>query len=318
MNIHYNTKSLVESAIITAMTCVFGIAAMYIPFFAFFVFFIPLPLIILAKRRGIKFSVLSLIVSYVVLITFSDVATALFLVLFPGIPAIVIGILMKKEKSPYQILGFGIIAGILATGFSLFTAVQISGIPVHQTFSALFEQVIKMQQSLSKITGMPESALDQQIAAINKIKEMMISLIPALIIISAGLSVMVNYFLSAAILRKLGDAADRFPPFKYFSLPRNIFWGFLIIYILSYGAAYFELIDKTVLMTNIMYIFQFIFIIQGLAVVAYYFGIKKTAKWIQIIVFIFLLFSGIGGMALFILGITDSFINIRRMMPENQ
>lgn len=110
---------------------------------------------------------------------------------------------------------------------------------------------------------------------------------------------------------------DKFPPFRYFSLPRNIVWGFLIIYILAYGASYFDLVDKTVLMTNIVYIFQFVFAIQGMAVVVYYFKNKHTPKLIQMIVYVILLLTNIGGMGLFFIGMIDLFINLRRMIPEN-
>lgn len=315
MSINNNTKGLVEAAIITALVCVFGIAVIYIPLFMFFMFLIPLPLIILAKRHGIKYPVLSLIVSYAIFITFSDVITALFLVLLPGIPAIVIGVLMNKGKSTYQIIGWGIMANLLIIGLSFFVTQKLSGIPIAETINKMFDQIISMEQSTSKLV--PKNTLDQQINMIKRMKEGVILLMPSLIITTAGISVLLNYFLSVTILRRIGSSVDKFPPFRYFSLPRNIVWGFLIIYILAYGASYFDLVDRNVLMTNIVYIFQFVFAIQGMAVVVYYFKNKHTPKLIQMIVYIILLLTNIGGMGLFFIGMIDLFINLRRMIPEN-
>ena len=85
MSFRKNTRALVEAALMVAITCIFGIVGTYIPLLAFILFFIPIPFIILGKRHGIRFVILSIIASTAIVGSFTTPTYPVFVVLLPGI-----------------------------------------------------------------------------------------------------------------------------------------------------------------------------------------------------------------------------------------
>lgn len=317
MNIQKNTRGLVESAIITAVICVLGIAGMYIPFLGILLFIVPAPLIVLAKRYGLKFSIMSLVASSLVMMSFSSPVTALFIITFPGVTALVIGHMMCKKYQPVYILASGTMISIGVTALSLFIASKVMGVSLIDNIQAMLDQSADIQKYMFSISGADENAISEAKEMIQMMNEMVTIIIPSAIILTAFFSTYLNYIIAVAILRRSGNMVESLPPFRYFKLSRNALQGIFVITALSLLVSYFNIVDKQSLMTNVFILFQLIFMIQGAAVVAYYLHFYKVKRPFKIITFVFLIISRIGAMALLIVGLIDIIMNLRKYKGEN-
>jgi uncharacterized protein YybS (DUF2232 family) len=117
-------------------------------------------------------------------------------------------------------------------------------------------------------------------------------------------------------LAKSGKKVSALPPFRRFSLPRNAVLGSLIVYILAYLSVSMEIIDGKLMMYNLEMLFTFVFSIQGLAVI-FFFGFQKRIPKILLVVLSGILFlTWLGQTFLFLLGLTDVVLDIRKRISQ--
>ncbi len=318
MNVNKSTKGLTESAIITAIICVLGIAGMYIPFLGILLFIVPTPLIVIGKKYGIKYALMSLVAASVVMISFSSPVTAIFVIALPGIPALVVGILMRKKIKPYHILGATTIAGICTTVFSIFMASEIIGVSVIENMQEIFRQSLDIQEYMYSVAGADAESLNKVKDMMRMMSDMVAVIIPSAIIMAAFFSSYVNYTLATLILKRTGYNVERLKPFRYFRLSKTAVQGILIIGVLSILAGYLEIVDQQTLIINVYLLGQLVFMLQGLAVVVYFLNYYNTSKLLRIIVIVFMILNKIGEMALLVIGLADIFMNIRKYKNENE
>ncbi len=291
---------------------------MYIPFLGILLFIVPTPLIIIGKKYGVKYALMSLVAASIVMISFSSPLTAIFIIAIPGIPALVAGILLRKKMKPYYILGATTIAGICTTVFSIFLASEIMGVSIIENMQEIFRQSLDIQEYMYSITGANAESMEKVEEMMRMMSDMVTVIIPSAIIMAAFFSSYVNYTLATLVLKRTGYSVDRFKPFRYFRLSKNAVQGILVIGILSILAGYLDIVDQQTLIINVYLLGQLVFMLQGLAVVLYFLNYYKISKILRIIIIVFLILNKMGGMALLVIGLVDIFINMRKYKEENE
>lgn len=94
------TKALVESSILTAAAVVLILMCLYLPaFFLVGLFIWPIPITLIYIRHGFKYSLLSLVVTYIITAMTSDPVTALGLVMVYGLLGVVLGYAVNSKKT---------------------------------------------------------------------------------------------------------------------------------------------------------------------------------------------------------------------------
>lgn len=312
LNVHRNTKGLTESAIITAIICILGIAGIYIPLLSILLFIIPTPIIVLGKKYGFKYALMSLIAASIVMITFSSPITALYIIALPGIPAVVIGMMMRKEMQPIRTIAAGTIAGIGITAFSFLLASKMMGVSIADNMQMILQQSSDIQEYMYSVMGADSQTMEKTKEMMQTMTDMVAVIIPSAIIVAAFFSCYFNYLLAGVILKRTGSGAPSFKPFMYFKLSKNAVQGIVIIGLLSFTVSYLNIVDKNTLMTNVYLLGQLVFIVEGLAVLVYYLNYYKMNKPLKIVIVLFAILSGFGSMALFIVGLMDIFIDFRK------
>lgn len=318
LNINKNTRGIVEAAILTAIICVLAIAGMYIPLLGMLLFIVPTPLIILGKKYGIKYSLLSLVAASLVIMSFSSPAVALFVVAFPGVMAVVMGIFMQKKQRHTTTIMAGTITSIIATAISISLATYLMGISFAENIQQILDQSADIQEYMFSITNADKETVERSREMIDQMQELVQIIIPSAIIVFAFISSVVNYFLSLSILKRTGHSVDAVTPFRYFRLSRNTMNGLLVIMVLSLIVLQLNIVDKETLMTNLFFLYQLVFIIQGFAVLVYYLYNYKVNKIFMVLIGVFLIMSRIGMNMLFIAGIIDMFLDLRKLRGENE
>ena len=105
-------------------------------------------------------------------------------------------------------------------------------------------------------------------------------------------------------------------PISEFSMPRRAVWGWIFIYLMSMGVALAGFSAGDVLLINSQLLFQFVFQIQGVAVMFYFCKMKKLNNIVPIILCLIVAASAMGQMLLCLLGFMDLGFGLRRMMKK--
>ncbi len=313
MNSQKKTRGMVEASLMTALTCLFAIVGTYIPLLAFILLLIPIPFIVLGKRHGIHFVVLSIIASAIIIGSLTEPVYSVFVVALPGITAIIMGYLMYKEYSPGKILIGGAIGALAASLLSISLTAWISGVESIAYLSEIFKDAMEVQMQMYKTLGMGPQEIQNMKTSLEESMQIATMIVPSAIIVSSFFLAYINYVLSVQVLKRIGYKVETLKPFSQFSLPKSIFMGTGIIMALTLLMKNVQGIDYSTLSANVLVIFQFIFLLQGLAVVSYFVNKLNQSKVLKILLFIFLVLNQIALIIIAILGFVDIIVNFRKL-----
>ena len=313
MNSQKKTRAMIEASLMAALTCIFAIVGTYIPFLAFVLLFIPIPFIVLGKRHGMQFVVLSIIASAIIIGSLTEPIYSIFVVALPGITAIVMGYLMNKEYSPGKVLAGGAVAALISSLISISLTALISGVGTITQISEILKEVTDMQIAIYGRMGMEAQQLEQMKASMANSMQVASMIIPAAIMLSAVFLAYINYMLTVQVLRRIGYKVEQLSPLREFYLPKSILMGTFIIIGLTMVMRYVNIIDYTTLVANVFVIFQFIYLIQGLAVVSYFMTAFHMGKALKIILLLFILLNQMGLFMVAMIGFVDVFVNFRKL-----
>ncbi len=306
------TRALAESALVTALICVMGAAGMYLPIVGILAYFTCAPLIILGMSHGIKYGATSLLASALILGMITGPMYTITLVLISGLSSMVMGGLLYNKKTPYQVLGAGIVVSLIGAVSAIAFGQLITGLPLIETINTAFEESIKMQQAMFGSTGANTTVLKDFTLQMQQIKDQLMLMIPGMMIMSATLTTFINYKIAMVIMKKMKMPVPYMAPFREFSLPKNVLLGTLIIYALAILVTYLNIVDSKVLMANIQILMIYTFAIQGLSVTIWYMHRRSMVRIVRILIFVFIVFSSLGVYLLFMVGVTEIAFQIRR------
>ena len=226
----------------------------------------------------------------------------------------------------YMLTGRNAYRGILEGSFSAMTGVTLifllfwlmTGASFLEVISTALNQISIEDMNLSGyyMMGIRDLEPDKMKLALESLKEMTKLAVPGFLIVVCMVFSYLNYWVISWAVSKTGRKISKLPPFRTFSLPKNIVLGSLVVYVLSYLTVKTGIIGKGLMMFNLELLFTFIFSIQGLAVVFYFGYFKKIPKPVIFIVAGIFLFTWLGQTFLFILGLTDIILDIRKRFPQ--
>ena len=251
VNVYKNTRGLVEAGILTSIICIFAFVGMYIPLLSFFLIFVPLPLIVLGVRRNLKFTILSTIASSLIIMSISNPLSGIYIIAFPGIAAIVIIALMKRNFSHKAIMFSGTVASIVTTMVSYAIASKILGISMIEKVKYVIEESLEIQKSMLISMNADPELLASKISELELVSNSMILLIPMILISASFLTVYINYTLVLKVLKRTGTKVAEMDKFRYFKLSKNTMTGMLVIYLLTMLVSSLNIVNNEVLIINI-------------------------------------------------------------------
>jgi uncharacterized protein YybS (DUF2232 family) len=310
------TRAMIEASLMVTLTCIFAMVGTYIPLLTFILFFVPIPFIVLGKRHGIHYVVLSIFAAAMITGGLVDPLYSIFVIVLPGITAIVIGYMMNKEYTPQKILIGGALAALASALFSIHLTSVISGVGLITQMTEIFKEAMEIQINMYKSMGWQGNKIDQLTKSLETTGRMVVMVVPAAIIILSTFLAYINYRLSVKILNRIGYSIDPLPSFREFRLPKSIIMGTFLIMGLTIIMKYLNIVHYGTLAMNIFVIFQFIYLLQGLAVVSYFISFFHLGKTLKIVLFILLLFSRIGIFIITVLGFIDAFANFRKLKTD--
>ncbi len=307
MNSRKETVALTESALLTAITSVLAIAGLYIPFMGFLMFIISVPFIIMMVRHSWKYVVIASACS-AVLVSFVAFPTyGVYVAVFGGLVGLVMGHYIKEKKDSSYTIFYGALTASVAFIIILSITTLITGISLSETVEKVFTETLSLTENMGVSDMLKNSEV--QLADLIEIFKM---IIPSSLIISAAIYSLINYFVATVIMKRTGMDVSSVKKFSEFTLPNNIMVGTTIILVLSYFAGKMNIVDSQILFMNVLNLFIYVFLIQGVAIMFFYLEKWKFKKFTKILsVIIIFLFQMT--LTLAVVGWIDNVFDFRKV-----
>ena len=280
------TSALVESAICAAIAIVFNLLFAYVPFMGIFLNLImPLPLVVCGMRNGLRWSIMSGVVSTILVAMTVNPVHALFYIGVYGVMGIVLGECMHRRLPAKKLLLYASVGALASIGINMLLALYVMGIhPVDMMFKSLDDAIPQMAASFNTGGMTPEQAA-LFTAQMTEMVSMIKIILPGAMLLMAPILVMINYWAARKILARTGETFSEFPPVEDWSFPPVV----ALIYVVALFVIQYFQNDRThpaySVAANVWAICSMLLLVQGFVFVYWY--LKKHNKplwWMKIIV----------------------------------
>lgn len=317
MNRNLKTRRLTEAALTISILTIFAmIGSFLIPYIDFIY---PLPAILLAKRQDWKISTMALVTaSIVIFILTGMIQTSLYyLVLYTPMAAVMCYFISKDDR-PWKSIVFGGVAYLLSFLVMIMLMQAFLGINFVDQIRETFVESLNIQESLfSRFEGMEE-----QLASTRTLYDAMLNafviLMPGIIIISALSMSSINYMAAYKMGKRLRVKLVPIGRFSQFRLPNNIAIGILVFMGGTFIISQTNIVNSDTLTANLIFIFQIMFFIQGLAVARFMMDRFKISKILRIVLILSIIFNSYLTLATTFMGLIDQMMDIRKIKKTNR
>ncbi len=306
---------LSHATLMAAIGIILVLISVYVPILGIASLFIPVPFAIIGTLCSKKYAFLSLIATFFIIIFTVDPIYSASVCILNVIPGLIIGALAKynlkdENINKFQPIYGGIIITIICTvAFYLVSKFIFNADLINQftdTLTSSFKEQLNVMQSMN-IQVYEGINVDD---LINLFKNM----IPTVLFLQGLITSFITYYLEAFILKRTRLLSLPKPTFRDFYLPGNAVSASLILYMLVILLGFMKIgLYTDSILFNLQMVFDFMFIIQGIAVSIYY-----AIKWIKQGTGQNILISGVilgllGTTGITFLGMLDSVIDFRKV-----
>ncbi|MCR4430307.1 MAG: YybS family protein [Tepidanaerobacteraceae bacterium] len=309
-----NTRSTVEGAMLSAITIIISLIALYVPVLGVFASLIwPVPIIILGIRHGERTSILATAVAGIAVAMLQGPVQSFNVVLGFGLLGVVMGWAIRKKFSPYRVLLIGGAASLLSEVALIVTTIYLMGFnPMKMELSAMKDS-IDMVGNMYRNMGASPEMIKQIAESYGKILDIFTLAIPALLVLSSIVSAFLNYQVTKLILSRLGQKLEDFTPFWLWRLPEYTVFFFLLGVLLNLLEYYWPVGVLKSIGINLQLIFGFAFIIEGFSLAAYYMGRFNVAKILRVLFVLLVFFNPLVSQIVMWAGMFDILFNFRHI-----
>ncbi|MGI6558908.1 MAG: YybS family protein [Limnochordia bacterium] len=310
---HYDTRSITEGAMLAAITFVLSFLGAYV--FPYVFFIVPVPLVILVYRHGLRLGILVTVVAAILAGLLIDIMTMVVLLLVAGLVGISIGGALREQLPPQKVFALGVAASLIAYALLLFFSQTLFQVNVVDLLMDSFRHSIDQVTALYSKMGMSEEQLGEARTMLENMMNLARMVLPVTFLLSAIGLTFVDYWLARSILGRLGSKMPWFPPFRSWRFPWYLAWG----YILGLGLPLIS--SQGVLFAvaaNLQVFFTYVFMVQGLAVLWFFFdefGVSRPLR-VFILILIFLPRWPLSRLLVWT-GVIDTWLDIRKLEGMN-
>lgn len=309
-----SVRPVVEGGILTAIAIIFALISTYVPVLGAFVNLIwPVPIVLLGVRHGYKWSIMAVVAAGIIISLLMHPLSAMSVVVGFGLIGIALGYAIRQSFSPAKTVILGAVASFVSKAAVLAIGAAIMGFnPLNFQTEAMthgLEQAIEFYRDM----GMKPEDLAQMEAAMKPMVELVKVILPAGFVLAAFFDTFLNYQVAKAVLAKLGQRIEPFPPFRHWLMPRFTIYALAVALVSIYWGTSREIDFLYGLGMNLQVITTMVLFIQGMALFYFLAEKYKLSRIVKGII-LFLIFSnGIIMQALIIAGAFDLIFDYRQL-----
>jgi uncharacterized protein YybS (DUF2232 family) len=320
-NKNYNTRSIVEAGLISALIVILMLINAYVPAFSLVgTFLLPIPVVVLYIRHGYKVAISSVVVSAVLISMLYDPFSALTSAIMFGFIGITLGYCIKHSKKfsiTMILLSAASLIELIVNYLIYFTFVSKKNLyqTLVETNNMLIESMNNAQSIYSKF-GISTQQIEPMKRAIETVykPEIFILLIPALLIISSVLSAYLNYIISTSVLKKLRYDVCEAKPFSEIYVNNRVGTVIIVFILLGMLLNMKNIKIGAYVLNSSVILFQVILIFDGITLGYYYLRNKfKMSRGFAILLIFLVAFQPILSKVLMFIGIADMIFDFRKL-----
>lgn len=316
MNRNLKTSNITESAMITGILVIIAYLSSFI---TLLMFFYPTPAIILGKRKGLKYSLLSLIASDLIISMLLGLQTGLvFLILYtPMALALTYGVCRNEEAN--KTILFGSAAYMISFVLYILLLNYIMGINFIERIAEIYEQSFETTRGL--FNNIPDQLRTEQIEQyINDIEKMapmmnyiVTNVFPAVLIVASVVTSYINYMVASKFAVRFSINVKQHEGIAYFSFPRNFMISMAGLLLLSFLLRLLN-INVGIIQMNLFIIVFMAMLLQGVAVLKFFVDKSKMGKFARNLLLVFIVLMSINfSIAYAVIGLIDLTVNLRKI-----
>lgn len=305
---------LPQIAMMVTLGIILVLLSAYIPMLGILALVVPVPFAIIGTLSDKKYAFLSLIFAFFIIMFSIDPIYSISTCITSIVPGLIIGMIAKNsidiDGNKFDPIYGGTIVYILCTVVFYFIARGIFKVDLINEFNQLLSTAFKEQQSI-----MNQMNVDlYKNIKIEDLLSLMKNMIPTMLFLQGLVASFITYYLEVFILKRTRVLSLQKPAFREFHLPGNAIGTSLLLYILVILLGFMKIgLYTDSILFNLQMVFNFMFIIQGIAVAIYY-----AQKWIKQgsgrnVLVSGLLLGIFGTMGISFLGMIDSVIDFRKV-----
>ena len=284
------------AGVMTAAAVVYALAAIYLPMLTMVLGLLwPVFVALVVVRVGLKWGVLMTAASLLLLMLFATPVMGAFFVLAFAPTGLVLGALVRRDRSAVQTLFAGAAASLggkvmgAALMFALFGLNPLMIDAADMT--AALDRTIEIYRSL----GIAETEITQLRAAGEQMLTLFVQMLPALLIVSALAEAALSLTILQRVLRRMGIASRALPPFTM--------WRFPVFFPYLYEAA-----------LNAYLISFFAGLIQGLSLMHFMMIRFEVAPFVRTLLYVFVAINGLVTQVVSWTGLFDMVYDYRKKL----
>ncbi|MHB0884813.1 MAG: YybS family protein [Bacillota bacterium] len=312
------TRPLIEGALMVALTVAITLFSVYAPLLGLVtLFFVPIPLIVLQVRQGLRITLVAVVATGLLTIGFMGLVNGLLVGGGLWLMALSYGHAVRRKLgalASYAITAAATSVGAVATWAG--TLLILGEDSLAQAGAALNETVKEfIRINGARLTPEQIDLLQRQAALATDWAD---KYVLVMLIGSALLMALIVYLAAGWVLPRVGITVPRFPPFARWQLPlMPVLLVWAVGLVVTSGAGRFpQLAPFVPVASNLYSLCTIAFIIEGLAVGYFFLTAVKVPPVLRVVLMLFLMTNTVTARLAMWFGIFDYLFDYRRLRAK--
>ena len=309
-----NKLRLAQASLIAALGILLCLITAYVPIFSILSIAVPVPYAIIATLTDNKYSILSLIATFFILMFTVNPLYSVSVCIMSIVPGIFIGSALRNNKkegfNKFEPIYIGTIITMICVIVFFFIGNIVFKTNILEDFMNLVKESVNIQITIMENTGIDLKEGFKALDIVNYINNML----PTMLFLQGMIVAFIIYSLEIFILKRVRIVNLELPKLLDFYLPGNAISVLFTLYIF---VLFMDLINLNLhtdlIMMNLQLVFNFMFMLQGIAVSIYFFKKWIRSGSLKMIFMSALTLSIFGFMGISFVGMLDSIIDFRRV-----
>lgn len=310
-----NKLRLPQASLIAALGILLCLITVYVPILSILSITIPVPYAIIATLTDNKYSTLSLIATFFILMFTVNPLYSVSVCIMSIVPGIFIGSAVRNNKkednfNKFEPIYIGTIITMICVIAFFFIGNIVFKTNILEDFMNIVKESVNIQVTIMENAGMDLKEGFKASDIVNYINNML----PTMLFLQGMIVAFIIYALEIFVLKRIRIVNLGLPKLTDFYLPGNAISVLFTLYIF---VLFMDLINLNLhtdlIMMNLQLVFNFMFMLQGIAVSIYFFKKWIRSGSLKMIFMSALTLSIFGFMGISFVGMLDSIIDFRRV-----
>ena len=224
-------KPMVEGGILSSIAVAMALISMYVPIVGSFISFIlPLPIIVLVVRHGVRWGVMATVIAGILISMMISPLQAVSIIVICGFIGVVLGYTYRRGFSAVKCLGIGSASATLSIlvvfGISMWM-INVNPLNLQMDF---MQQAFEESLDIYRNSGMSEAEITEINDKFQNGLATVQKLIPVTVILAGVFETYVNFIVSGLVLRRIGQSnVPQLPAVRTWRLH----WSIVYVYAFS-------------------------------------------------------------------------------------